>query len=271
MRILVLAATLTLLLAGCAGTANETPSDTTTMEPGADDPALTQAPDANQTTINQAPNATLTASNLTGVAPLTITFTINASDPDGNELNWSLDADGDNQSDANGTQLPTTANFTYNVPGEFVANLTVSDGSRNSSATVTLNITEVASSSISQSFTASYTFGVEGCVSWAAYDAAERDPAASAGSTANGTTRVQFNVNPATLNLPYTAVFTFDQGYLFLQVAFYDAANALVESNVNDSPNFGGATMTGTVPAAAIKGVLFACGGPTSLSVTYTA
>lgn len=270
MRFPLVAAILTVLLAGCAGSANQTPTASSMSEAGADDPATTRDADA-QSPTNGPPNATLTASDLTGAAPLTITFTINASDPDGNELKWFFDADGDKTTDANGTQFPATADFTYNVPGEFVANLTVSDGSQNSSATVTLNITEVATPSISQSFTASYTFGVEGCVSWAAYDTAARDPAAPAGSTVNGTTRVQFNVNAATLTLPYTAVFTFDQGYLFLEVAFYDAGNALVASDIVDAPAFGGATMTGTVPAGAVKGVLFACGGPTSSSVTYMA
>lgn len=118
---------------------------------------------------------------------------------------------------------------------------------------------------------ASFAVGGEGCVSWAVYDGLGLDPLAPAGATLNGLTRVQFTVDALTIGRTYTANFTFDQGYLFVNVAFYDAGEALLSSDATDTQNFGGVTLMGTVPEGAAKAGLFTCAGPTVQTVHYEA
>ena len=223
---------------------------------------------------NLRPTALLEASAVSGQAPLIVSFTLNGSDPDGDNLTWSFDADGDGQDEINGTLLPAAYEHTYDV-GTFLANLTVSDGNLTAFGNVTITVTAAPAppppAGPKQTVDGDFTVGLEGCYSWLAYDTAGSDPAAVAGGTLNGTTRVQFNVHQGTIGSPYRAVFTFDQGYLFVNVAFYDSDDDLVDSDASGSPNFGGITITGTVPVGAARGVIFSCGGPTEAHVHYEA
>lgn len=132
----VVCAALFTLLAGCIDDA-----------PGADpdpDPAPVNDGDdgddgdGNQTAppTNAAPTATLEASALNGTAPLNVTFTLGGSDPDGDDLTWSLTVGNDTQA---GDALPATVNATLEV-GNHTVTLTVSDGNLTGNATLVIAV-----------------------------------------------------------------------------------------------------------------------------------
>ena len=85
------------------------------------------------------PTANLTASLANGTAPLNVTFTMTGG-ADG-PLAWTLDVDGDNVTDANGTLLPAQFNHTYEGNGTFDATLVVVSGAQDASATLSINVT----------------------------------------------------------------------------------------------------------------------------------
>ncbi len=63
-----------------------------------------------------------------GDAPLTVTFSMSASDTDGTIANWELDIDNDGTAEYSGSgEPPATQQHTYNDPGNFTAELTVWD------------------------------------------------------------------------------------------------------------------------------------------------
>lgn len=77
---------------------------------------------------NEAPTANVTADLDNGTAPMHVNFTLTGSDPDGDALNWTFDADGDGTPEANGTTLPAAFQHLFNASGEFRATLNVTDG-----------------------------------------------------------------------------------------------------------------------------------------------
>lgn len=91
---------------------------------------------------NTLPQATLDADNLTGEAPMDVTFTIDASDDDGDELTWTLDVDGDQVPDAEGDELPTTYTHTYAEGFTGNASLVVSDGTEEVATAIALDIAD---------------------------------------------------------------------------------------------------------------------------------
>lgn len=195
-----------------------------------------------------------------------VEFTVDGMDLDDDPLTWSLSF-GDGSPNFSGQALPATLNHTYEA-GSYEANLTVSDGKDSTYVIATVGVAEAAAT---QTVDGSYVAGFEGCAA-AAYDQAGADAGGPAGGSTNGVTRVQFAVDPLTLGLPYTAVFEFDQGYLYVSVDFFSSGGSLLSSdNTGQSPNFGGLTVEGVVPADAATAVLFACGGPTSATVHYEA
>lgn len=147
-----------LLAAALAGCAGDEPADEPADEPLTGDPTDTQTetqtqttspgnnpeeegePQANETAANLPPSANLTANASQGNPPFEVMFTLEGSD-DG-DLTWTFDADGDGAADTFGDALPFTVNFTYEAIGEYIANLTVSDGEFDVSATLTINVTE---------------------------------------------------------------------------------------------------------------------------------
>ena len=74
---------------------------------------------------NQPPVSNLTAYPAVGVAPLTVTFTATASDPDGSIVSYEWDSDNDGISDLVTTDATTT--FTFSSPGTFTVVVKVVD------------------------------------------------------------------------------------------------------------------------------------------------
>jgi len=75
--------------------------------------------------LNQPPIVALTASPTTGVAPLQVTFTATASDPDGSIAQYRWDFTGDGITDL--TTATGTTTFTYSTPGAYLAQVTAVD------------------------------------------------------------------------------------------------------------------------------------------------
>lgn len=137
----ICAALVGLALSGCFGEAEPaedttSPTPTTSAPPTtATSPTTTTSPNATgpPPPPNEPPNATLEADPTNGTVPFNVTFTINATDPNGDPLEWTLDADEDGTPDAEGTEtdLPANVTFEYTENGTFNATLNVSDGMEN--------------------------------------------------------------------------------------------------------------------------------------------
>ena len=78
------------------------------------------------TTLNQAPDIdSFTANPLSGTAPLTVTFTCTANDPDGSITSYKWDFDGDGTPDQETST--GTVTYTYTTAGTYNATITVVD------------------------------------------------------------------------------------------------------------------------------------------------
>lgn len=127
------------LLAGCTGDAgSEDMEPDDTMQPEAD---------TNTTAPNTAPLVALAADNTTVTVPADVTFTVRASDEDGDDLAWSLDADGDGSPDAdgtlaaaNGTYANASFTLTFDTEGTYNATVSVSDGEATANATIVITV-----------------------------------------------------------------------------------------------------------------------------------
>src|SRR5688572_26883310 len=144
MRVPTILAMLLLLavsLAGCSkgGSGDEGPKGDDDGGDGPVDPG--DGGDGNETP-NSPPTASITASITDGTAPLSVNFTLDASDQDNDTLSWTLDADGDGTPDQEGTNatFPIVANFTYADAGNFTANLTVTDGTDSTSRELAVSV-----------------------------------------------------------------------------------------------------------------------------------
>ena len=214
---------------------------------------------------NQPPTAKLTVESPAQAGGEFI-FTVDGYDSDGDELAWTLSF-GDGTASFGGQALPAKVNHTF-AAGSYTTNLTVSDGTATTSAILAVTAEPAAASQVVDG---SFAFGGEGCAA-AAYDQAGADAGSAAGGSTNGLTRVQFEVQPLSIGHAYAAAFLFDTGYLYASVDFFDAGGAMLSSdNTGQAPNFGGLTVSGTVPDGAAKAVLFACGGPATATVHYEA
>lgn len=141
-----------LALAGCSQVDDTTPQSTDgtqtqdSQDDGADEGNQTQDGGEEQDDEDPAPNtpptAELVADLLNGSAPLTVNFTVDGSDADGDDLTWALSLNG--TVFANGTQLPGDANITFEAAGNFTVVLEVSDGRNTTMADVTIAVSSGA-------------------------------------------------------------------------------------------------------------------------------
>ena len=94
--------------------------------------------------INQPPACTLSATPTSGTFPLTVTFTMTASDPDGTIDTWKLDINNDGTAEySNSGTPPSTQQHTYQTPGSYTAKLLVTDNqSATASDTSTISVSQ---------------------------------------------------------------------------------------------------------------------------------
>ncbi len=138
MRALAVALSVAFLLAGCASDEPDaeaaqtddpnTTDDASDLETPQDVPE-DEAPPAGETPevpqdVGSAPVANLSADALTGVAPLTVTFTVNGTDADGDLAEWILSVNGEDQT--TGTEFPSTAEVVLEE-GSHVVSLSIRD------------------------------------------------------------------------------------------------------------------------------------------------
>lgn len=106
---------------------------------------------AGGTPTNQPPTCTLSANPTSGEAPLTVTFSMSASDSDGTIASWELDVDSDGTAEYSGSGAPpATQDHTYNDAGTYTAKLIVwDDAGASSSDTADITVTSPPSPSVS--------------------------------------------------------------------------------------------------------------------------
>ncbi len=191
---------------------------------------------------NTAPVATLLASAFNGTAPLNVTFALDATDADGDNLTWSFDHGEGNTTE--GTALPATVNATY-MAGNWTATFTVSDGTNETIQTllVTVNATMDAAPAYIQHIEGAFDFGGNGCINNAYLNNLHTGPFYRA------------TPDPETLGKPFTITYAAigpTDGY---SVHFWNSGSptGLVTG--------GGPTLTGVVPEAADTVYINACGG----------
>lgn len=212
------------------------------------------------------PTATLTADVTTGDAPLEVTFTLDGSDPDGDDLAWTFDADGDGTADEEGDELPATVVHTFGA-GNHTARLVVSDGEDEADATLRVESVEPAPAAPAgpvQEETVSWAVGGDGTGAQA-----EEALEACGGGPADGATYATFTVDALSHGRPFTASVAMEYGseaFLGWYVGFYDAScGELLVALVMDAGD-----LQDVVPAGATTAFVSSLGG-VSITATYTA
>ncbi|MES2155892.1 MAG: hypothetical protein V4510_12225 [bacterium] len=97
---------------------------------------------------NHAPIPDVKPSAKSGPAPLSINFTLGASDADGDALSWTFDANSDGTKEDSGTDLPKTVAFSYAQAGTSNATFRVTDGRLESVFVVAVTILEAKPASV---------------------------------------------------------------------------------------------------------------------------
>lgn len=87
---------------------------------------------------NKAPTGRLAASVANGTTPLSVNFTLEGSDADGDALSWSL-AFGDGASE-NGTALPANVTHAFAAAGNYTVTYNLTDGKASASYNVTIRV-----------------------------------------------------------------------------------------------------------------------------------
>ena len=254
---------LTALLAGCAGGNDDDPEPTpsssstsssgsTSIAPGTSFSLSSSSSTSTGGPANQAPTATLAAS----VNGTSVTFNLTGTDPEGDDLRWTLTFGDGNQT--NGASLPGNATYVYPAAGNYTASLTVTDGTNVGNASVQLNLSAVAAGPTVQDFTAEIVPATNpACTSdTVPYDAVP-------GSFA------EVAVVPGTIGRAFTA--TFDSGAAQDHVLFLDAAGEILLHVTTGLPSDADWIAAGTVPTGAAVVAFYGCAGLPSEGVVYHA
>ena len=105
-----------------ASVSGDNVSDNVIFEPWLTEPVDDEPP------VNQPPVCTISANPDSGDIPLSVTFSLSASDTDGSISSWKLDIDNDGTPEHSGTgNPPSSKQYTYSEVGTFTAKLTVYD------------------------------------------------------------------------------------------------------------------------------------------------
>ena len=112
--------------------------------------------------FNQPPICSLSASPSLGTAPLTVEFSMTATDTDGTITNWDLDIDNDGTPEYTGTgNPPITQEHIYTTNGTYIAKLTVTDNNGTTGTdTVTITVTPPGNQSPTCTISAHPTKGI---------------------------------------------------------------------------------------------------------------
>lgn len=106
-------------------------------------PASNEAADeAPEETANRLPALDVVPDITSGEAPLTVNFTINASDEDGDALTWTIDFDGDAVADVEGNTTEAVVEHTFTDAGDHAVDVTVSDGTNTTTEQVVIEVVE---------------------------------------------------------------------------------------------------------------------------------
>lgn len=93
---------------------------------------------------NSPPEVTFAANVLEGEAPLDVSFSLAATDADGDAMTWSIVVRNGSDLGAGDLEESTELNATFDEPGTFDVVATVDDGSAAASANVTIVVFEAA-------------------------------------------------------------------------------------------------------------------------------
>lgn len=175
-------------MAGCTDEPSGSSTTTTSSTSSSTSTTTSSAPSPPPAPINRAPTTTFTGQAGQYEQSLRVTYSIAASDADGDFLRWTL-AFGDDSTQRTGTNVPATVNHTYATAASYTATLTVTDGKTSVASNFTVELAEPSpspqadppsSSSSSSSSTTS--------------TAANRGPTANlAADRTNGTVPLQVN------------------------------------------------------------------------------
>lgn len=157
-----------ILLSGCMD-ASDTDDATLDQADGAGD----DAEDLSGNITNTAPVADLVPDVTSGEAPLTVNFTIEASDEDGDNVTWAIDFDNDTVADQEGNTTEAVVNHTFDSAGNHTVTLTVSDGTNTTSEQVVIEVVEAVVEEAESQFPLELVLTVdEACAHcWVVYDA----------------------------------------------------------------------------------------------------
>ncbi|MEK6985914.1 MAG: PKD domain-containing protein [Candidatus Thermoplasmatota archaeon] len=267
-----------LLLAGCAGTSKtDSSSDSTgsssvagsasgskatssstgtTSSPGTSAGSSSGASEA-----NKAPAISeFSVNNATGVAPLQVAFSFNATDANKDALTYSLSF-GDESANATGSLPSAVVTHSFAAAGNYTAKLVVSDGKATANKTL---IVQVAAGGAAGS-------GARQAVdlSWVASGGTRTFPL-EYGDCADGpmvgVTMDSFVLDQATAGRPFTATITGDTAPVdwFIIFSLPDCSADLERFTAT-----GAASITGIVPSGAHDYMMVASNGGANLEVHY--
>lgn len=161
-----------LLLAGCSSTSNDSTSTTPTSSSTTSKSTTTTKTTSSTTgTTSTTPPGgdpapvitTFTASVAAGAAPLVVNFTLDATDPQGEKVTWTVDL-ADGSPAQSGTTLPATFSHNFTAAGNYTVKATVTDGNNNVNKTVTVRVTADPGAGVSVSAAGSVTAVCTACL-----------------------------------------------------------------------------------------------------------